>query len=82
MSETGRTQIRLTRKTLSELRMALLGEYAWLSVELDLVEERYPNDDVVVRIGRPDRPERGERILDAYNTGTATEQHQLELEAT
>jgi len=51
---------------LRELRLALLSYTSPISVELELVEERYENDDVVVRLARPDKPERGEIILGAY----------------
>ena len=64
----GTTRIRLTKAVLKELRLALLGD-APLAAELELVEQRHDNGDVVVRLGRPDKPERGERILGAYNNG-------------
>jgi hypothetical protein len=54
---------------LRELRLALLGSASPFSVDLELVEERYENGDVVVRLARPDEPTRGELILGAYNTG-------------
>ena len=61
----GIRRIRLTKPVLRELRLALL---AHSSHELDLVEQRFDNGDVVIRLGRPDRPASGERILGAYNT--------------
>ena len=63
------TRVRLTRKMLRELRLALLGYSSPFGVELELVEQRYVNGDVVVRLARPDKPSRGELILGAYNTG-------------
>ncbi len=59
--------MRLTPPMLRELRLALLVDP--ISVDLELVEERYDNADVVVRLARPDKRTRGERILGAYNTG-------------
>lgn len=59
-------RIRLPRGVLRELRLALLSYSSPFSVELELVEERYENGDVVVRLARPDKPERGELILGCY----------------
>jgi hypothetical protein len=53
--------IRLTRPMLRELRVQLLT--STIDVELELVEETYPEGDVVVRLRRPDKPTRGEIIL-------------------
>jgi hypothetical protein len=60
------TRIRLTRPMLRELRLRLLEYASPFSVELELVEQRYDNGDVVVRLARPDKRERGEIILGAY----------------
>ncbi len=60
-------RIRLTRQMLRELRLQLLALGSPFSVELDLIEERYPNGDVVVRLGRPDKPSWGENILGVRN---------------
>ena len=60
-------RIRLTRQMLRELRLQLLALGSPFSVELDLIEERYPNGDVVVRLGRPDKPTWGENILGVRN---------------
>ena len=65
------TRIRLTKATLRELRLVLLGYSSPFSVELELVEQRYRNGDVVVRLARPDRLERGEYILGTYNAAPA-----------
>ncbi len=62
-------RVRLTAKMLRELRLALLTYTSPLSIELELVEERYGNGDVVVRLARPDKLERGELILGGYKTG-------------
>jgi len=64
----GVLRVRLTQKMLRELRLALLAYASPFSIELDLVEERYCNGDVVVRLARPDTPERGETILGSYRT--------------
>lgn len=61
------TRILLTRPILRELRMTLLGYASPFSVELELVEQRYENGDVVVRLARHDRRDAGETILGAYN---------------
>jgi len=60
------TRIRLTKPVLRELRFQLLRHASPFSVELELVEERHDNGDVVVRLARPDRRDRGETILGAY----------------
>jgi hypothetical protein len=62
-------RVRLTRKMLRELRLALLGYSSPFSIELEIVEEHYDNGDVVVRLARPDKPTRGELILGTYTTG-------------
>ena len=63
-------RIRLTRQMLRELRLQLLALGSPFSVELDLIEEQYPNGDVVVRLGRPDKPTWGENILGVRNIRT------------
>lgn len=65
----GIRRILLTKKVLRELRLQLLAYRSPFSVEFELVEQRYSNGDVVVRLGRPDKPDGGELILGAYNTG-------------
>jgi hypothetical protein len=60
------TRIRLTRPTLKALRLALLSHGSPFTVELELVEERFSNGDVAVRLARPDKPEDGERVLGVY----------------
>jgi hypothetical protein len=65
----GITRVRLTQKMLRELRLALLSYSSPFSVELELVEQRYSNGDIVVRLARPDKPSRGELILGTYSTG-------------
>jgi len=56
-------RVRLTPKMLRELRMALLTYTSPFTIELELVEERYKNGDVVGRLARPDTPQSGELIL-------------------
>jgi len=56
-------RVRLTPKMLRELRMALLSYGSPFTSELELVEERHGNGDVVVRLARPDKPQSGELIL-------------------
>jgi hypothetical protein len=60
------TTIRLTPPMLRELRMQLLKRGSF-SAELELVEQRYDNDDVVVRLAGPGTQEQGDPILGAYN---------------
>jgi hypothetical protein len=59
--------VRLTRPILRELRLRLLEYASPFGVELELVEQRFDNGDVVVRLARPDRPEWDQVILGAYN---------------
>ena len=67
MSEAQLARILLTKPVLRELRLALLGYSSPFRFELELVEERYDNGDVVIRLARPDRPQLGERILGCHN---------------
>lgn len=67
-------RVLLTPRVLTELRLALLGYGSPLSFSLELVEERYDNGDVVVRLGQPDKRERGERILGARKAARRDEQ--------
>jgi hypothetical protein len=62
------TRIRLTKPMLRELRLRLLEYASPFNVEPELIEERYENGDVVVRLARPDKPARGEIILGAYKS--------------
>jgi hypothetical protein len=61
------TRVRLPKPVLRELRLQLLRYSSPFSLELELVEERHGNGDVVVRLARPDKRDRGETILGAYN---------------
>jgi len=65
-------QLRLTAKMLRELRLALLAQT--FTSELELVEERYANGDIVVRLGQPDKPQDGELILGHRNEGQQAEE--------
>jgi hypothetical protein len=56
----------LTPAILRELRLALLERGSSFSFSLTLIEEAFSNGDMVVRLGRPDMPHRGERILGCY----------------
>lgn len=63
----GIRRILLTRPMLRELRLRLLEYASPIGVELELVEQRYDDGGVVVRLARPDKPERGEIILGTYD---------------
>jgi hypothetical protein len=65
----GVQRIHLTKPMLRELRLQLLGYSSPFSVELELVEERYDSGDIVVRLARPDKRERGEIILGCRDAG-------------
>jgi len=66
-------RVRLTPKMLRELRMALLAYGSPFTSELELVEQRYGNGDVVVRLARPDKPQSGELILGHRTEGQQAE---------
>ena len=59
------TRILLTSATWRELRMQLLRCSSRSSLEL--VEQRYDNGDVVVRLAQPGDRDAGEDILGYYN---------------
>lgn len=58
-------RILLAPAILRELRMQLLT--VSIAADLELVEQAYPNGDIVVRLRYREKPERGEIILGAYH---------------
>lgn len=62
----GTRRVRLPARILRHLRMALLTYAAPGEAALELIEERYEDGLVQVRLARPDGPRRGERILGSY----------------
>ncbi len=66
-------RLRLTPKMLRELRLALLAQT--FTSELELVEERYANGDVVVRLGQPGKPQDGEIVLGHRSEAEQAEEH-------
>lgn len=66
-------RLRLTPKMLRELRLALLTQT--FTSELELVEERYANGDVVVRLGQPKKPQDGELVLGHRSEAEQAEEH-------